>query len=100
PVTGAPVMQEILTVAGVTPDGAPPAVKEWCVNSAAVDPATKSVMVGSEDGKLYRWDLVTNTLSQPVTLTTGIGEAYTPTVVGVDGKVYAVNNATLFAVGK
>jgi hypothetical protein len=35
-----------------------------------------------------------------VRLTSGIGEAYTPTVVGPDGTVYAINNATLFAVGR
>jgi hypothetical protein len=34
-----------------------------------------------------------------VTLTAGIGEAYTPTWMGPDGKVYAINNATIFAVG-
>jgi hypothetical protein len=28
-----------------------------------------------------------------------LGEAYTPTLVGVDGIVYAINNATLYAVG-
>src|SRR5207244_3135406 len=53
-----------------------------------------------EDGCLYRWDLTTNTFSQMIELTPGIGEAYTPTVVGVDGTVYAINNATLFAVGQ
>jgi hypothetical protein len=99
PVTGAAVMREVLTVAGPTPDGPPPAVKEWCINSAVVDPATHSVIAGSEDGKLYRWDLVTNTLSQTLVLTPGLGEAYTPTLVGPDGMVYAINNATLFAVG-
>ena len=37
--------------------------------------------------------------SLAITLTSGIGEAYTPTLVGVDGTVYAVNNAILFAIG-
>jgi hypothetical protein len=101
PVTGVvTVMKEVLTIAGPTPDGASPAVKEWCINSAVVDPATKSVLANSEDGKLYRWDLSSNTLSQSVVLTPGLGKAYTPTVIGVDGTVYAINNATLFAVGK
>ena len=104
PVTGATVMKEVLTVAGVTPDdefpSLPNAVREWCINTAAIDPFTKSVMANSEDGKLYRWDLTSNTLIQPITLTPGVGEAYTPTVIGVDGIVYAINNATLFAVGR
>ena len=67
--------------------------------SAAVDPVTKAVMANNEDGKLYRWDLTTNTLSEQVVLTEGIGEAYTPTVIGPNGIVYAINNAILFAVG-
>ena len=98
-ITGTLAMKEVLSIAGVTPDGALPAVKEWCINSAVVDPLTNSVLAGSEDGKLYRWDLSTNTLSQSVVLTPGIGEAYTPTLVGPDGTVYAINNATLYAVG-
>jgi hypothetical protein len=102
--TGATVMKEVLTIAGPTPDpeyiaNHPNAVREWCINTAAVDPATKSVLVNSEDGKLYRWDLTTNTLSEAMTLTSGIGEAYTPTVIGPDGTVYAISDATLFAVG-
>lgn len=98
------VMKEVLTALGITPDPefpqVPGAVREWCINSAAVDPATKSVMVNSEDGHLYRWDLTTNTLSQSIKLTNGIGEAYTPTVIGSDGTVYAINGAILDAVGK
>jgi len=96
------VMKEILTILGPTPDnnGFPGAVREWCINSAAVDPATKSVMANSEDGNVYRWDLTTNTLSQSMRLTTGIGEAYTPTVIGSDGTVYAINGAILNAIGK
>lgn len=99
PVTGISVLKEVITVAGPTPDGPPPAVKDWCVNSAVVDPATNSVFAGSEDGKLYRWDLTSNTLAQAVVLTSGLGEAYTPTLIGADGTVYAISNATLFAVG-
>lgn len=96
------VMKEVITILGVTPDnnGFPGAVREWCINSAAVDPFTKAVMVNSEDGKLYRWDLTTNTLSQSIRLTNGIGEAYTPTVIGSDGTVYAINGAVLNAVGQ
>jgi len=98
------VMKEVITKLGVTPDPNfptfPGAVREWCINTAAVDPFTKSVIANSEDGKLYRWDLVTNTLSEVITLSGGIGEAYTPTVVGSDGTVYGINDAVLSAVGK
>ncbi len=104
PVTGTTVMNPVLSILGQTPDDDndqkyPGAVREWCINSAAVDPATDSILAGSEDGKLYRWNLSTNTFTQVVTLTTGLGEAYTPTLIGPDGLVYAINNATLFAVG-
>src|SRR5262249_43351139 len=76
------------------------AVREWCINTAVVDPATDSVLANSEDGTLYRWNLASNSFTQAVTLTTGIGEAYTPTFIGADGTVYAINNAILFAVGQ
>jgi hypothetical protein len=104
PVSGATTMNEVLTIAGPTPDAEftnahPNAVHEWCINSAAVDPFTKSVLANNEDGRLYRWDLTSNTLSQTNILTTGLGEAYTPTIVGVNGIVYAINNAILFAIG-
>jgi hypothetical protein len=64
------------------------------------DPLTSSILANSEDGKLYRWIPSTNVLSESVVLTSGIGEAYTPTVIGGDGTVYAINDATLFAVGR
>jgi hypothetical protein len=104
--TGATVMAEVITVTGPTPDqahrdaGHPNAVREWCINTAAIDAKTKCALVNNEDGILYRWDFRTNTLSESVVLTPGVGEAYTPTVVGPDGTVYAINNATLFAVGR
>jgi hypothetical protein len=91
----------VYTILGGTPDpdNGPLAVKEWCINTALVDPFTHSVLAGAEDGKLYRWDLATNSFSEQIVLTAGLGEAYTPTVEGPDGQVYAINNATLFAVG-
>lgn len=105
PISGATVMREVLTIAGVTPDAGagpsfPAAVREWCINNAVVDPLSKSIVANSEDGKLYRWDMASNTLSETLVLTPGIGEAYTPTLIGPDGTVYAINNATLFAVGQ
>lgn len=104
PVTGTQVMKEILTIAGPTPDweypGHPTAVREWCVNTVVVDPFTHSVIVPNEDGKVYRWNLHTNTLSETLTLPTAIGQAYTPTVIGVDGTIYVISDAKLFAVGE
>jgi hypothetical protein len=103
PRTGVTVMKEVMSILGPTPDddfpGLPDAVREWCINTAVVDPPTDSILANSEDGKLYRWNLATNTFSEEIVLTPGIGEAYTPTLIGADGKVYAINNATLFAVG-
>ncbi len=100
PVTGQTVMREVLTIAGVTPDPVLPQVREWCLNTAAVDPFSKSILVNSEDGTLYRWDLTTNTFSESIELqATGALEAYTPTAIGPDGTVYAINKAMLFAVG-
>jgi hypothetical protein len=95
--TGATIMQTVLEALGPTPNPAG-GVKEWCINNAAVDPATDSILVNSEDGNLYRWNLTTGTFTQSITLTGGVGEAYTPTVVGPNGAVYAVNDAVLFSV--
>jgi hypothetical protein len=96
-----PVMREVLNVLGPTaqPTLFPGSVREWCVNTVAVDAATSSVLVNSEDGRLYRWHLPTNALTQNVRFNNGYAESYTPTAIGADGKVYAINNATLFAVG-
>jgi hypothetical protein len=97
----ATVMQEVLTVLGPTPDpDVRGGVKEWCINSAAVDPATNSVLINSEDGVLYRWDLSTNQLSQQLRLSSGLGEAYTPTAIGADGAVYAISDRIMFVVGR
>lgn len=101
--TGATTMNDVLLVTGPTPDQDyinqfPNAVREWCINTAAVD-NWGVAMVNSEDGKLYRWNLHTNQLESVLTLTLGIGEAYTPTVLGPDGTTYAINNAILFACG-
>ena len=100
-IANVPVMREVMTILGTTPDpDYPNGVKEWCINTAAVDPLTRSVLANSEDGYLYRWDLTTNTFSERIKLNNGFAESYTPTAIGPDGKVYAVNNAALFAVGR
>lgn len=100
PISGVATMAEVLTILGPTADADHPGgVREWCVNTAAVDPATRSILVNNEDGRIYRWNLATNTLAEALRFNNGLGESYTPTAVGADGTVYAINNATLFAVG-
>lgn len=99
-------MREVMTVIGPTPDADvnrttfPFAVKEWCINAPAVNPPTNSVYFTSEDGRSYRWNLVTNALDQTVVLTPGLLEPYVPTVIGPDGTVYTLNGGTLFALGQ
>jgi hypothetical protein len=95
PVTGATVMNEVLTVLGPSPDPRG-GVREWCINTAAIDSNNKCAVINSEDGHVYRWSFVTNTLSSPFNMAAATGEAYTPTVIGPDGAVYAINNATLY----
>jgi hypothetical protein len=65
-----------------------------------IDPKTKCAIVNSEDGNVYRWDFTSNSLMQAVTLSPGVGEAYTPSLSGMDGTVYVINNAEVFAVGQ
>jgi len=90
------VMQEVITVLGVTPDTeSGVGVREWCINSAAIDPVNKCAVINSEDGHVYRWDFTTNTLTAGLALAQATGEAYTPTVIGPDGAVYAINRAVL-----
>ena len=66
----------------------------------AVDPLTKSILVNREDGMPSRWSLAANSLTQRIRLTAGLGEACTRTAINTDGAVYAINNATLFSVGR
>jgi hypothetical protein len=98
------VMREVASQLGPTPDPNVPeiygGVKEWCINTMAVDVASRSILVNNEDGHLYRWDLVANRLVDPIVLSSGLAAAYTPTVIGPDGAVYAVNAAVLFSVGR
>ena len=99
---GVTVMREILTILGPTADAGGPAgsVREWCVNTAAVDPFTSSVLMNSEDGVMYRWHLPSNTFTEKITLNAGLFQSYTPTIIGPDGRIYAINNATLHSIGQ
>lgn len=100
------VMNEVETMPGVLQDPTwaspdyPNAVYEWCVNAAAVDPASHSVLINSEDGRLYRWDLLQNRITEGVLLEGPRGQAYTPVIVGPTGISYAINDGKLFAVGR
>lgn len=94
------VMREILVIVGPTPDpGTIGGRREWCVNTAVIDAATRAAYMNSEDGRAYRWDFATNALSESVVMNAGLGQAYTATVMGPDGMLYAVNNAQLHAIG-
>jgi hypothetical protein len=103
--SGFPEMREVLTLIGPTPDDDnygpqyPYAVREWCINTAAVNPLTSSIFFPNEDGRLYRWNVATNSFAQAVTLSSGIGEPYVPTLIGPDGTLYTLNGGALFALG-
>jgi hypothetical protein len=96
PISGATVMNEVLTIVGPTQNANLPGVDEWCINSTAVDIANKCAILNSEDGHVYRWNFTTNTLSAGLRLAPATGEAYTSTLIGPDGAVYAMNDASLF----
>jgi hypothetical protein len=68
-------------------------------NAAVVDANTASVIAKSEDSIVYRWDLKRNALAEQFRLNPPRPEAYTPTVIGPDGTVYAINNANPYAIG-
>jgi hypothetical protein len=95
PISGATVMSEVLTILGPTQNPNLAGVNEWCINSAAIDTTNKCAIVNSEDGHVYRWSFTTNTLSPGLQLAAPTGEAYTSTLIGPDGAVYAINNAQL-----
>lgn len=102
--SGISVMNEVLKVTCPTPDpehidaNHPHAVREWCINSAAIDASTKSAIVNCEDGYVYRWNFATNTLSEALSIQPATGEAYTSTIIGPDGTCYAINNSILHAI--
>ena len=100
--SGARVMKAVQTILSpVHVPGEPAGARyEWCINTAVADPADDSVFVNNEDGILYRWDLASNTLAEKIRLNAPRPEPYTPTIIGPDGTVFAINNATLYAIGR
>ena len=99
--SNATVMKEVETV--LDPNQVPGeptgAAYEWCINTAVVDWKNKSIIANAEDGYSYRWDLTTGKLVQTLMLNQPLGEAYTPTLIGPDGTIYAINDAKLYAIG-
>jgi len=98
-------MREVLTVMGATPDEEhygvvfPYAVREWCINTGAVNPATKSIFAPSEDGHIYRWNVATHSITETLSLGPQIGSPYVPTAIGPDGAVYTIHGGYLFSLG-
>ena len=100
---GLQVMREVLIMPGPTPDGEwssiPGAVREYCVNATCVNPESGAVYFNSEDGRAYKWDLTSNSITSAIALTPGFGEPYVPTVIGPDGTVFTLNGGQVFAIG-
>ncbi|HEY4906542.1 MAG TPA: Ig-like domain-containing protein [Candidatus Acidoferrum sp.] len=101
---GLSVMREVLDANGPTPDPAnqnstfPSAVLPWLGNAFAVNAATKTVILPSSDGNLYRWNVSTNSISQFLNLGAAGAQQNVPTVVGPDGSTYTISGSTLASV--
>jgi hypothetical protein len=98
PTFGGTAMREVFAALSPTPAGS--AQTEWCINTAAVNPIGSCVFAPNEDGRLYRWDLAANSLSEAIALTGGFGEPYVPTSIGPDGTIYTINGGVLYAIGQ
>jgi hypothetical protein len=70
---------------------------EWCVNASAVD-KVGTVYADSEDGNLFVIKQG-GTLKGQIFLQQALGAAYTPVSIGLDGKIYTLNNGDMFVVG-
>jgi hypothetical protein len=70
---------------------------EWCVNAPAVD-RNGTVYADSEDGSLFVIKQG-GTLKGQIFLQQAVGAAYTPVSIGLDGKIYTLNNGDMFVVG-
>jgi hypothetical protein len=71
---------------------------EWCVNGVAVD-ANGVVYANSEDGNAYAVKQG-GILKSRHFLKIALLSAYTPTVIGGDGKIYVQQNGELFVIGQ
>ena len=70
---------------------------EWCVNGVAVD-KDGVVYANAEDGNLYAINQG-GTMKGSVFFKVAVRSAYTPTVIGADGKIYVQQNGELFVAG-
>ena len=72
------MLREVLTIAGPTPEYgiSGPAVMEWCIDTAAVDPLTKSMLANIEDSWLHRWSMVSNSFTQRIRRTSDIAQRH------------------------
>jgi large repetitive protein len=101
---GLSVMREILDAASPTPDAAnqnstfPSAMLPWLGNAFAVNAPTKTVILPSSDGNLYRWNVSTNSISQFLNLGAAGSQQNVPTVIGPDGSAYTISGSTLVSV--
>jgi outer membrane protein assembly factor BamB len=80
---------------------------EWCTNMPAID-SNGTVYVNSGDGNVYELPQpppgtpMGTVITQPgatIFLTSAVGAAYTPLVIGPDGRFYTQNDGHLFVVG-
>jgi hypothetical protein len=100
-----PVMKQVMAFSSPSPDigningGDPEAVREWCTNGTAVDPAADSIFVNDEDGYTYEWNLGTDTITHTVEVSAGYGVPYTPTAISPNGEVFSDNGGMLFGLG-
>ncbi len=88
----------VTCVPNTSPNQWPNVGFEWCINAPVVD-AHGVVYATSEDGNLYSI-LQGGSLKQNIFLDQALGAPYTPLAIGLDGKVYAENKGTLFAIGQ
>merc|ERR1711916_121268 len=96
------VMGQVQSILAPTSKG--PAVEgyqprtEWCVNIGVFDPSSASVYANNEDSIHYRWHLLSNSLIESFVLDSQQIEAYTPTSIGPDGAIYAINKGRLIVI--